>query len=217
MPLESRAEAKKLIKEATKDVVGDLGEGVDKDPADPSSAASTSSLSVSAFSKSSSDREEGGIEGGGGGDALLLGVDGESGGEDFDEGTIIGGGGRAEMSPTDVIDAALAALKENDFPSPNNGINVLLSYMSDASSFGEVRDPSLFEEYIPSGAYSVLVNWSAMDFPKKLEVSLDGTKAYQIVRLRDKRVNEWKKVKWTLSKRSDIWCIDNVLVMTSRR
>ena len=56
-----------------------------------------------------------------------------------------------------------------------------------------------------------------MDFPKKLEVSLDGTKAYQIVRLRDKRVNEWKKVKWTLSKRSDIWCIDNVLVMTSRR
>ena len=63
----------------------------------------------------------------------------------------------------------------------------------------------------------MLVNWEVMDFPKKLDLSLDGSKAYQIVRLRDKRLNEWKKVKWTLSKRDEVWYIDNVLVMTSRR
>ena len=220
--LQNRKDAKKMIKEALKDVgalEGDLdGSGTGGDAA--AGLSDSTGVPGSELVRAQRDAKLGG--------AVVSGVGG-SGGEGGGDDDMVAGdaleevtlpvAGREDMTPTDVIDAVLTALKENDSPAPNNGINVLLSYMSDASAFGEVQDPSLFEEYIPSSAsYSVLVNWDIFDFPKKLEVSLDGSKAYQIVRLRDKRVNEWKKVKWTLSMRDGgLWCIDNVLVMTSRR
>jgi len=135
---------------------------------------------------------------------------------------------RQEMTPSDVIDAALSALRVNDDPSPNHGIGVLLSLMSDASSFGEVKDASVFATYIknPESAYNILLNWQERVYVGKLELSLDGRKAYQIVKLRaterrsseeaeeaeeeegaggsassrGRRKAEWYKVKWALSK-----------------
>lgn len=211
--LQNRKDAKKMIKDALKDV-GALEGGDQKDGRGSELAGAESSDAKELGEAVVGGAGGSGGEGGGGGDG-----DDAVAGKDALEEVTLPVAGREDMTPTDVIDVVLAALKENDSPAPNNGINVLLSYMSDASAFGEVQDPSLFEEYIPSSAsYSVLVNWEICDFPKKLEVSLDGSKAYQIVRLRDKRVNEWKKVKWTLSMRDGgLWCIDNVLVMTSRR
>ena len=109
------------------------------------------------------------------------------------------------MSPSDVIDAVLVAMQHNDEPSPSAGIGVLLSYMGAASSFGEVREPALFVAYItdPGSPYGVLLDWEERVFAGKLEVSLDGRKAYQIVRLRARSAAgkwDWHKVKWALSR-----------------
>ena len=49
---------------------------------------------------------------------------------------------RQNMSPTDVITTVLEAMQTNDQPRPNHGIQLLLSFMSDASSFGAVSDPN---------------------------------------------------------------------------
>ena len=47
---------------------------------------------------------------------------------------------RQNMSPTDVITTVLEAMQTNDQPRPNHGIQLLLSFMSDASSFGAVSE-----------------------------------------------------------------------------
>ena len=62
--------------------------------------------------------------------------------------------------------------------------------------------------------YSVLIHWDQIVF-RKLEVSINGDKAYQNVRLRDARSGDWMKVKWMLSKREPTgWVVDTVLVST---
>ena len=127
---------------------------------------------------------------------------------------------REEMTPTDVIEAVLDKLKgggvavSEKTPSFNERIEALMGFMSDSSAFGSVRDPSLFEEYMKGSlSYSVLLNWDAKDI-KKLDLSTDGARAYQIVRLRDARNGVWHRVKFSLSRRGDkkSWHVDTILV-----
>eukprot|EP00614_Pseudopedinella_elastica_P017139 CAMPEP_0172654010 /NCGR_PEP_ID=MMETSP1068-20121228/244116_1 /TAXON_ID=35684 /ORGANISM="Pseudopedinella elastica, Strain CCMP716" /LENGTH=224 /DNA_ID=CAMNT_0013468449 /DNA_START=456 /DNA_END=1131 /DNA_ORIENTATION=- len=160
------------------------------------------------------------------------GFDGEAT-ELTDEDSVVGASlmaGRGGMTPSDVIETVLSALRYNDSPSPNSGIQTLLSFMSDASSFGEVREPSKFVEYLtdPESPYGVLLDWQDCVFGSKLEVSLDGNKAYLIVRLRargERGSDAWQKVKWALSKqrlksdagqeKASAWAVDNILVLTA--
>uniref|UniRef100_A0A7S2H7J0 Uncharacterized protein n=1 Tax=Octactis speculum TaxID=3111310 RepID=A0A7S2H7J0_9STRA len=123
------------------------------------------------------------------------------------------------------------ALQSNDKPHPNHGIEVLLDFMSPASSFGSVTDRAAFMEYIPESIYSVLINWAEVIYEDNLRIleskddmyRVTKVQGFQSVRLLDSRTNTWCKVKWSLSKQAqkigdeDKWCIDSVLVKNKQR
>mmetsp|Transcript_33761 Transcript_33761/g.106670 ORF Transcript_33761/g.106670 Transcript_33761/m.106670 type:complete len:121 (-) Transcript_33761:1450-1812(-) len=116
--------------------------------------------------------------------------------------------------------AVLQAMRRNDDPYENHGIEVLIRFTSAASSTADaaldVDGSSTLEKYcnfIPTSEYSVLLNWDAIRF-RPLEES--GKKAFQKVQLRLAESNDWVTIKFTLSERKtflgDTWLLDSFLV-----
>ena len=90
---------------------------------------------------------------------------------------------------------------------------------------GEV-DSDAYVNFVLDSEYDLLLQWDQMVFDGTMRLSMDGTKAYQTVRLLDGKSGAWSKTKWTLSLRTGedceeacdasdetgFWLIDNVIV-----
>jgi len=135
------------------------------------------------------------------------------------------------QTPGEVISGVLKALKDgagDGGASENRGVETLLRFLSPASSFRSVDavDGDAFVNFVLDSEYDVLLNWSQMVFAGTMSLSMDGTKAYQTVRLQDDKSGVWSKTKWALSLRTGddcqeacdaatqdgYWLIDNVIV-----
>lgn len=137
------------------------------------------------------------------------------------------------QTPGEVISGVLKALKdgaaaaEGAEASTNAGVETLLRFMSPASAFysGEV-DSDAYVNFVLDSEYDLLLQWDQMVFDGTMRLSMDGTKAYQTVRLLDGKSGAWSKTKWALSLRTGedceeacdasdetgFWLIDNVIV-----
>jgi len=139
------------------------------------------------------------------------------------------------QTPGEVISGVLEALRAgrtDDADEPNAGVDVLLRFMSPASSFGSepVNDDD-FIAFVLDSEYDILLRWEQMSFSGAISLNQEGTQAYQTVRLLDDDTGAWVKTKWALSLRDaadckemcdtsadeGYWLIDNVIVSAGLR
>lgn len=128
------------------------------------------------------------------------------------------------QSPGEVISGVLRALRDDgvkdDGTLEYGGVETLLKFTSSASSLGadESKNPVAIAQFFSKSEYSILLNWDNIVFPSPLRLSIDGTKAYYITKLRDAKTGDWQKVKWSLSlcdedeKKDGKWLIDTIMV-----
>ncbi|CAM9576351.1 unnamed protein product [Chrysoparadoxa australica] len=116
-----------------------------------------------------------------------------------------------ERTPNEVIRVLLEALRFNNEPFENHGIEVFYRFSSPSSATYEF-DLDRVADYINSSKYSLLTRWDSVNYPHGLVVSPDQLKAYQTLRLRDPERNVWVNVSFMLSSVNDCWLLDSVLV-----
>mmetsp|Transcript_1144 Transcript_1144/g.1764 ORF Transcript_1144/g.1764 Transcript_1144/m.1764 type:complete len:212 (+) Transcript_1144:102-737(+) len=116
-----------------------------------------------------------------------------------------------ERTPNEVVTILLEALRCNDEPYENHGMEVFYRFASPSSIWYEY-DIDRVASYIKSSKYSVLTMWHAINYPRPLDLSIDGKRAYQLLRLRNKLRNCWEVVSFTLSKHDNCWLVDSVLI-----
>ena len=84
-----------------------------------------------------------------------------------------------------MIELVLRALRDVDWPRDSHGIEVLQNYSSDASMLGEDRPdvtPQMLLDYFFESKYAILLNWVAITYTRKLEVSLDKKRGERAAR-----------------------------------
>eukprot|EP00968_Pinguiococcus_pyrenoidosus_P026762 scaffold7329_cov222-Pinguiococcus_pyrenoidosus.AAC.4 len=119
------------------------------------------------------------------------------------------------LTPGLVVMSILQAMRCNDSPYENHGIEVLTRFTSSASSATDTDEPSFrkYCDFIPKSEYGILLKWDAIRF-KPLEKA--GKKALQKIQLRLADSNEWVTVKFALSERTtflgETWLLDSFLI-----
>jgi len=88
-----------------------------------------------------------------------------------------------DQTPGEVIDAVLLALQDVDFPTENHGVELLKKYTGDGSQLADEQNvtPEILRRYFESTKYGILISWVAVQYLKKIEISLDGQRASQEV------------------------------------
>lgn len=126
------------------------------------------------------------------------------------------------QTPTEIIDLVLIELREDRSSSDNPaaGVETLMRFSGPGSSIhmgGKVTPPMLLD-YFRESKYKVLLQWVSIAYPKKLELSLDKTKALQQTKLKTPS-GDWVPVTFQFTKHDitggPIWLIDQVLVKSS--
>ena len=125
-----------------------------------------------------------------------------------------------EQTPGEVIELVLRALRDVDWPRDGHGVEVLQNYSGPGSILGENRPDvtaQMLLDYFASSKYAILLDWVAIQYLRKLELSLDKKRALQQLRLTS-RMGEAVGVTFQLSKhdtpQGSVWLIDQLLVKT---
>ena len=125
-----------------------------------------------------------------------------------------------EQTPGEVIELVLRALRDVDWPTPVHGIEVLRNFSGAASILGDDEaevTAQMLLEYFEQSKYSILLEWVSIQYLKKLELSLDGKRALQQIRLTS-GAGASVPVTFQLSKyeraEGSVWLIDQLLVKT---
>lgn len=105
------------------------------------------------------------------------------------------------QTPGEVIEIVLLALQTISESPTVDGLQVLMNYCSEASACNE-HNTSMerLGDYISTSKYRILIQWDQIMFSKVLDVTRDGNKAYQTVRLRSSTNQEWVTVTFSLSR-----------------
>jgi hypothetical protein len=131
------------------------------------------------------------------------------------------------QTPGEVIELVLRGLRDVDWPEPGNGVRMLQQYSSPKTILADVGQAradrpevtqEMLLEYFSSSKYSILLDWVAIQYTRKLELSLDKRRAMQRLRLTSS-AGEAVQVTFQLSKQPDargeeVWLIDQLLVKT---
>lgn len=128
----------------------------------------------------------------------------------------------AAKTPGEVIDLVLRALREKRGSDDVTGIQVLMKFMSPSSSIHTGTDvtPSTLLEYFVDTKYSILMDWVAVQYHRKLELSYEKNHARQQLRLKNPS-GAWVPVTFQLKLHAtpessgSVWLIDQVLVKSS--
>jgi len=127
-----------------------------------------------------------------------------------------------EQTPGEVIELVLRALRDVDWPREGHGVEVLQNYSGPASILGENRPEvtaRMLLDYFVSSKYAILLDWTAIQYTRKLELSLDKKRALQQLRLSSGASGESVPVIFQLSKhqtaQGSVWLIDQLLVKTT--
>jgi hypothetical protein len=127
-----------------------------------------------------------------------------------------------DQTPGEVIDAVLLALQDVDFPTENHGVELLKKYTGDGSQLADEQNvtPEILRGYFESTKYGILISWVAVQYLKKIEISLDGQRASQEVKLKSPD-GDWVPVRFQLghyeTAAGKTWLIDQFLVKSAER
>jgi hypothetical protein len=123
-----------------------------------------------------------------------------------------------EQTPGEVIELVLRALRDVDWPREGHGVEVLQNYSGPASILGEDRPDvtaQMLLDYFASSKYAILLDWVAIQYLRKLELSMDKNRALQQLRLTS-NAGDSVSVTFQLSKypteQGSVWLIDQLLV-----
>lgn len=123
-----------------------------------------------------------------------------------------------DQTPGEVIELVLRALRDVDWPSAGHGVKILQTYSGPASILGDDRPDVTVQkllDYFATSKYLILLEWVAIQYTRKLELSLDKNRALQRLRLTG-RAGEAVEVTFQLSKHQtgygEVWLIDQLLV-----
>ena len=122
----------------------------------------------------------------------------------------------AELTAGEVVTTVLEALRHNDVPTMNKGIEILFAYSSSANILADpLRAPTVdeYSDMLKSSSDSkILLNHREVIFDKA-DYSQDRKRAFITVRLKDAE-GTWTGVNFILSIRTDdqCWLIDSHLV-----
>ena len=104
------------------------------------------------------------------------------------------------------------------YPREGHGIEVLQNYSGPASILGEDRPEvttQMLLDYFAGSKYAILLDWVAITYLRKLELSIDKKRALQQIRLTS-NAGESVPVTFQLSKhdleQGSVWLIDQLLV-----
>ena len=122
----------------------------------------------------------------------------------------------AELSAGEVVTTVLSALRHNDVPTVNKGVEILFGYSSPASVLMDPRRAPTVDEYADmlksSSDSKILLDYREIIFDKA-DYSQDSKRAFITIRLKDAE-GTWTGVNFILSLRPDdqCWLIDSHLV-----
>eukprot|EP00565_Helicotheca_tamesis_P003865 CAMPEP_0185726570 /NCGR_PEP_ID=MMETSP1171-20130828/2513_1 /TAXON_ID=374046 /ORGANISM="Helicotheca tamensis, Strain CCMP826" /LENGTH=352 /DNA_ID=CAMNT_0028394953 /DNA_START=134 /DNA_END=1192 /DNA_ORIENTATION=- len=127
------------------------------------------------------------------------------------------------LTAGEVVTTVLDALKNNDNPTPNRGVEVLFGYSSPTSQITELQEadgltPAEYANFLKedSKEYQVLFHHSKV-FIDKADYSFDRKRAFFTARLStDEKSNDFTNVNFILSTNGqgedDCWLIDSMLI-----
>lgn len=122
----------------------------------------------------------------------------------------------AELTAGQVVELVLAALKNNDVPTKNRGIEILFGYSSESSQIKQMDDltPDEYFGYLQEGDYKAVFENMGVRVDKG-EYSGDGSKAYFTARIQT-GPKDFTPVNFILStgglNESDAWMVDSMLI-----
>jgi len=121
------------------------------------------------------------------------------------------------LTPTEVIDLVLLALREKREVGDSSGTAILQRFMGPGSSIhtGTGVSSTMLEEYFAETQYAILLDWVSVQYTRKLEVSLDKRRARQQLRLKN-AAGVWVPVAFQLAKHDmpvgSVWLIEQMMV-----
>lgn len=122
----------------------------------------------------------------------------------------------ADLTAGEVVELILNALKHNDNPTKNKGVEILFAYSSESSQVKQMDDltPDEYFDYLMEGDYKVLFQNSGV-FIEKGEYSPDGGKAFFTARAQT-GPKDATPVNFILStggrNDNDVWMVDSILI-----
>ncbi len=130
------------------------------------------------------------------------------------------------QTPGEVIEIVLRALRDLDWPRPGHGVELLMSYSSKASILsgtgsgegesGEITAQMLLDYFTGGSSYAILLNWVSINYHKKVQLSVDGRRALQQLRLVSADGTSvpvtFQLAKRTNEEGAEVWLIDQLLV-----
>lgn len=133
-------------------------------------------------------------------------------------------GPTSETTPGEAIETVLRALRDVDEPSKNSGLELLQLFSSSASALNPNSQggmtPEQLREYFDQSKYGILLDWVAIRYTRKLDLSFDKRRAVQQLRLTGRdgtsvpvtfQMSQYK-VDEADAASADVWLIDQLLV-----
>eukprot|EP00752_Nemacystus_decipiens_P003796 g3492.t2 len=120
-----------------------------------------------------------------------------------------------DLTPREVVTSVLEALKNNEHPYHNHGVEVFVRFLSPSSAMHGVEIAGV-ARYLAENRNRAFMHWDAIAYPRPLTLSggAKQNKAFQPVKLKDTMTGAWHSVSvyLTLDARSNCWLIESCIV-----
>eukprot|EP00903_Cladosiphon_okamuranus_P017509 g16127.t1 len=120
-----------------------------------------------------------------------------------------------DLTPREVVTSVLEALKNNERPYHNHGVEVFVRFLSPSSAMYGVEMAGV-ARYLAENRNRAFMHWDAIAYPRPLTLSggAKQNKAFQLVKLKDTMTGAWHSmsVYLTLDARSNCWLIESCIV-----
>ncbi|CAM9976453.1 unnamed protein product [Scytosiphon promiscuus] len=121
----------------------------------------------------------------------------------------------SELTPREVVTKVLEALKNNDHPYHNHGVEVFVRFLSPSSAMYGIEMAGV-ARYLAENRNRAFMHWDAIAYPRPLTLSggAKQNKAFQPLKLKDTMTGSWHSVSvyLTLDPRSNCWLIESCIV-----
>ncbi|CAM9154066.1 unnamed protein product [Ascophyllum nodosum] len=121
----------------------------------------------------------------------------------------------SDLTPREVVNSVLEALKNNDNPYHNHGVEVFIRFLSPSSAMYGVEMEGV-ARYLGENRNRALMHWDAIAYPRPLTLSggEKKNKAFQPLKLQDTMTGTWHSVSvyMTLDAKTNHWLIESIIM-----
>lgn len=121
----------------------------------------------------------------------------------------------SDLTPREVVTTVLEALKKNDQPHHNHGVEVFIRFLSPSSAMHGVEMEGV-ARYLAENRNRAFMHWDAIAYPRPLTLSggKKKNKAFQPLKLKDTMTGSWHPVSvyLTLDAKTNCWLIESIIV-----